>query len=108
MITRIVKLTFKEEHLPTFLTIWKESKALIAGFEGCHFVEMFQTKDPSTVCFTYSLWESEDALNAYRHSELFQRTWARTKILFDDKPQAWSTESQGYEGQLKKMGNEEN
>jgi hypothetical protein len=30
-------------------------------------------------------------LEAYRSSELFEQTWAETKILFDDRPQAWST-----------------
>ena len=102
MITRIVKLTFKEENLDAFHNIWKESKARIAAFEGCHFVEMLQSKNPKNVCFTYSIWDNEDALNLYRNSDLFKSTWARTKVLFDDKPQAWSTTSQGYEGQLKK------
>lgn len=102
MITRIVKLTFKEEHIPKFILIWKESKAKIAAFEGCNFVEMLQSKNPENICFTYSLWDSEEALNKYRHSELFQNTWAKTKVLFDGKPEAWSTESHGFEGQLKK------
>ena len=102
MITRIVKLTFKEEHIPQFKAIWKESKEKIAAFEGCHFVEMLQSKSPENVCFTYSIWDDEDALNRYRHSELFTNTWAKTKVLFDDKPQAWSTESRGFEGYLKK------
>jgi len=102
MITRIVKLTFKKEHIPKFISIWKESKAKIAAFQGCNFVEMYQSKQPENVCFTYSLWDSEAALNNYRHSELFQNTWAKTKVLFDDKPEAWSNESHGFEGQLKK------
>jgi len=102
MITRIVKLTFKEEYIPQFMSIWEESRAQIAAFEGCHFVEMFQSKNPSNICFTYSIWEEEDALNTYRHSELFQKTWAKTKVLFDGKPEAWTTESRGFEGQLEK------
>jgi heme-degrading monooxygenase HmoA len=39
---------------------------------------------------TFSLWESEEALNNYRHSELFSVTWAKTKILFADRPVAFS------------------
>lgn len=106
MITRIVKLTFKKEKLSKFITIWYESRAKIAGFEGCHFVEMLQSKTQENICFTYSIWDSEDALNKYRHSELFELTWAKTKILFDGKPEAWSTESRGFEGQLIKEKNE--
>ncbi len=108
MITRIVKLTFKKEHILEFIAIWKESKAKIAAFEGCHFVEMLHSKDPENVCFTYSIWDHEEALNNYRHSELFQKVWAKTKILFDGKPEAWSTESRGFEGHLKMENHETN
>jgi heme-degrading monooxygenase HmoA len=45
------------------------------------------------VLFTYSLWESEADLNAYRHSELFEDTWKHTKALFADKPAAWSVDT---------------
>lgn len=106
MITRIVKLTFKPEHIGDFVKIWDQSRKLIAGFEGCHFVEMLQSLSPENVCFTYSMWESEEALNTYRNSELFKHTWARTKILFDAKPEAWSSISHGFEGTLKKEKDE--
>lgn len=108
MITRIVKLVFKDEHIPKFKEIWEESKTKIAAFDGCHFVEMLQSKHPENICFTYSIWDDEDALNNYRHSELFQKIWARTKVLFDGKPEAWSTESRGFEGLLKKDNDETN
>lgn len=106
MITRIVKLTFKEEHIPTFKEIWNESREKIAAFDGCHFVEMYQSLEPCNICFTYSMWDEEASLNKYRHSELFKMTWAKTKILFDAKPEAWSTKSHGFEGQLKKIKDE--
>jgi heme-degrading monooxygenase HmoA len=102
MITRFVKLTFKEDKIEDFKKIWNESRKKIAAFDGCSFVEMHQARVPDNVCFTHSIWESEDALNAYRHSELFQKTWAKTKILFDDKPEAWSLNTHGYEGRISK------
>lgn len=108
MITRIVKLTFKEENIDAFKSIWNDSKSKIAAFHGCHFVEMLQSKHPENICFTYSIWDDEDALNRYRHSDLFQKTWAKTKILFDGKPEAWSTDSNGFEGVLIKKTHEEN
>ena len=43
------------------------------------------------VIFTYSWWDSEDDLNNYRNSELFKDVWSKTKILFNKKPEAWST-----------------
>jgi hypothetical protein len=106
MITRIVKLTFKKENISKFTVIWNESRHKIAGFDGCHFVEMLQSVKPENICFTYSIWDSEAALNKYRQSELFQNTWAKTKVLFDGKPEAWSTSSRGFEGQLIKDNNE--
>jgi heme-degrading monooxygenase HmoA len=108
MITRIVKLTFKTEHIPKFKAIWNESKAKIAAFHGCHFVEMLQSVHPENICFTYSVWDNEEALNDYRHSELFKHTWAKTRVLFDGKPEAWSTKSRGFEGQVIKKAHEKN
>ena len=46
----------------------------------------------SNVYFTYSWWQGEEDLEAYRHSDLFKGVWAFTKQLFADKPQAWSTQ----------------
>lgn len=92
MIKRIVKLTFDAEKIPTFLNHFEQVKDKIRAFEGCHHLELWQAKQPENVFFTYSFWESEEYLNNYRHSELFKDTWAKTKILFADKPQAWSVE----------------
>lgn len=92
MIKRIVKLTFREEEIPAFLKVFEESKAFIRGFEGCHQVELLQGIQAPNIFFTYSFWDDEEALNRYRHSELFQKTWSRTKALFADKPEAWSVE----------------
>ena len=100
MITRFVKLIFQENKIDDFIQIWNDSREKIAAFEGCNFVEMHQARVPNNVCFTHSVWDSEDALNAYRHSELFQATWAKTKVLFDDRPEAWSLKSHGCEGHL--------
>lgn len=99
MITRIVKMSFREEEIENFKEIFRNSKDKIRAFPGNHHVEMLQDVNNPGICFTYSWWDSEESLNAYRHSELFEKTWAATKVLFNDKPQAWSTAKQG-EGQL--------
>lgn len=92
MIKRIVKLTFQEDQLDAFKEIFNSSKSKIRGFEGCHHVELLQSKSPNNIFFTLSIWDNEEALNAYRHSELFQKTWKKTKVLFSDRPQAWSVD----------------
>lgn len=92
MIKRIVKLSFRADELDAFRAIFEESKAKIRAFEGCHHVELLQGIQPNNIFFTFSIWESEAALNEYRHSELFKKTWAKTKALFSDKPEAWSVD----------------
>lgn len=91
MINRIVIMTFRPDCVADFIQIFDESKDKIRAFRGCCGLKLLQTSDKPNQLSTYSLWESEDALNAYRHSPLFVTTWAKTKALFSDKPIAFST-----------------
>ena len=91
MIKRLVKLTFQSDKTDDFITIFEESKNLIRKMPGCQHLELLRDAAKLEVFFTLSFWENEDALNAYRDSELFKTTWAKTKVLFADKPQAWTT-----------------
>ena len=67
-------------------------KSSIRAFDGCNFLELYRDQNNRNVFFTYSYWDDENALNNYRHSELFEKVWAETKILFNDKPEAWSVD----------------
>ena len=91
MINRIVRMSFQPENVDVFLRVFNESKNYIANFDGCKSLELFCDVNQKNVFFTYSTWENEISLDAYRNSELFLNTWAQTKILFNDKPLAWST-----------------
>lgn len=90
MILRIVRISFRKEEVETFKQIFEESKERIAASDGCFEVNLYQDVNHSNVFFTHSLWESEQALNNYRHSDFFKATWAKTKLLFNEKPLAWS------------------
>ena len=90
MIVRIVKMHFRAEEVPAFLALFEERKQLIRQFEGCRHLELWQDAHLSEVYFTYSIWDSERSLDHYRFSALFRDTWARTKALFKEKPEAWS------------------
>jgi heme-degrading monooxygenase HmoA len=92
MLIRIVRMTFQEDRIEDFLEIFNRSKHLIRGFEGCQHLELLRDKNAQNVMLTYSYWLSEERLNAYRDSELFKNTWAATKVLFADKPVAFSSE----------------
>ncbi|HET8962292.1 MAG TPA: antibiotic biosynthesis monooxygenase family protein [Chitinophagales bacterium] len=90
MITRIVKMSFDTDCIETFIEIFTIAKSKIASFPGCSDVTLYRDILHSHIFFTYSEWESVDALEEYRKSVLFKETWAKTKLLFNDKPQAWS------------------
>ncbi len=92
MIKRIVKMTFQPEQVAVFLDIFETSKNRIRQFPGCQHVELLRWSDASNVFFTFSLWDNNAALEEYRQSELFRSTWSKTKVLFSEKPAAWSLE----------------
>ena len=92
MITRIVRMHFRPEERDAFLDIFNASKDLIRQFEGCQHLRLYNEAGRPDVFFTFSVWTSAAHLEAYRNSGLFQETWAATKALFADKPQAWSME----------------
>jgi len=85
-------MTFRAEALPTFISeVFENSKKAIRAFDGCQHMELLQHCTQENVLFTLSYWDDEAALERYRDSALFADTWAKTKALFADKPQAWST-----------------
>ncbi len=90
MLIRIVKMTFKEEHLPEFRQLFDERKDRIKSFEGCLHVELWQDRLHPNIFFTYSHWQHAEALEQYRSSPFFNETWQMTKKLFAAKPLAWS------------------
>ena len=91
MIKRLVKLTFRPDKIQDFKQIFEESKEKIKNTEGCLHLELLNDITHPHIFFTLSYWENEAALAGYRQSELFKTTWAKTKVLFADKPEAWST-----------------
>ncbi len=90
MLTRIVTMHFKQEHLEAFFQLFKEVKPKIEASNGCQSVTLFQDMKNESTVITYSIWNDEAALEAYRQSGLFLGTWAKTKVLFSDKPSAIS------------------
>lgn len=93
MIIRIVKMSFEPSKVKDFLEVFDASKERIRSFEGCSHLKLLNDINSPNIFFTYSHWESEAHLDAYRNSELFQATWARTKVLFNAKPEAWSVDA---------------
>lgn len=93
MIKRIVKMTFHPDKVNDFIIIFKTNHTKIASFEGCKHVELLQQDN---LFFTFSIWESEGHLDAYRQSALFANVWGQTKVLFSEKPEAWTTQQLSF------------
>ena len=92
MIVRWVHMHFKSEEVEQFIAVFDESRDAIRMSPGCHSLRLL--RDPVDPCSiqTLSTWEKAEDLEHYRHSQLFENTWAKTKVLFDQKPRAYSYE----------------
>jgi heme-degrading monooxygenase HmoA len=83
-------MEFAPEKVNAFIDLFTTTRHKIASFEGCKGVTLLNDVQATNIFFTHSLWESEEHLNNYRHSELFKDTWTKTKAMFCNKAQAWS------------------
>lgn len=90
MIIRLVKMQFRPETKGDFVSVFLERKEGVLSQPGCKSVRLFNDlKDPN-IYFTYSIWDSQAALEDYRKTAFFKETWGLTKALFADKARAWS------------------
>lgn len=83
-------MEFKEEFIPEFLDNFEKNKTIIRNFEGCSHLELYCDEDNPSIYFTYSYWDSDDSLQAYRSSGTFRKIWSETKPGFRKKAEAWS------------------
>jgi heme-degrading monooxygenase HmoA len=84
-------MSFDPEKVHDFIVLFNESKEHIAHFPGCTSLKLLRDAQEANVYFTYSTWLSQEHLDQYRKSELFKNVWSQTRVLFNDKPMAWST-----------------
>ncbi|PAP79740.1 antibiotic biosynthesis monooxygenase [Rubrivirga sp. SAORIC476] len=90
MLLRTVRMTFDPARLGDFLNLFAEARPRIAAAPGCRHLELWQDARFPNVLTTFSQWDDADALEAYRRSELFTTTWAKTTPLFAAAPVAHS------------------
>ena len=93
MLIRFVRMTFQEDKTEEFQEIFDSSKDRIRAMHGCQHLELMRDINQPNIYMTHSHWELETDLNNYRNSDLFKTTWAKTKLLFTEKPLAFSLES---------------
>jgi len=90
MLVRLVRLTIAPQHRARFLRLFDDAAPTIRAVDGCHHLELWADARYPNVLTTYSVWRDADALNAYRDSAFFNKTWAETKTLFAAPPRALS------------------
>ncbi|MDB0006490.1 antibiotic biosynthesis monooxygenase [Flavobacteriales bacterium] len=90
MIKRIVKLEIKPNKVDEFKQFFENNKSQILTFDGCESVTLLHDVNDDCTFFTHSFWKSENHLNSYRNSDFFNSVWSKVKLLFNNKPMAWS------------------
>jgi autoinducer 2-degrading protein len=90
MILRLVKMKFKPEESANFIAFFDAIKDTIETMPGIISVKLYQDEKDQNVFFTHSIWLNTSSLDAYRTSDFFKDIWPKTKLMFEDKPMAWS------------------
>lgn len=90
MIRRIVRLEFHPEKVGEFMEFFSKHRNTIASFPGIISLDIYKDASLDNVYYTFSIWESEAALEAYRESEIFNSLWSYAKQRFSGKPLAYS------------------
>lgn len=86
-----MKLQFRQTEIATFIRIFDENKLNVSNFNGCLGMRLLKDIQNPCVFYTYSQWESEEALNNYRKSTIFNMVWISIKPLFELPAEACST-----------------
>jgi hypothetical protein len=90
MLIRIVVMTFEENKVNDFLTLFEQCAKQIRNQAGCTKLELHKDIHLPNRFYTYSVWNTEQDLENYRNSILFNTVWKQTKAMFKEKPHAYS------------------
>jgi len=83
-------MKFREEEVDNFLNAFKSVEHHIRNFNGCKGLQLLQQTDDPLPFSLIACGIQKKAYITTVFSELFKNTWAKTRILFADKPEAWS------------------
>jgi len=92
MIVRIVRMTLRSDAIDSFLALYDSVSPSIRAQAGCRGLRLVREVGRPGVLSTISLWDTADALESYRGSELFRTTWSATRTFFETRAEAWSHE----------------
>ena len=90
MLTRLVRMHFQPDCVAEFLAFYEQVRPKIAQQPGCISVQLLRQADDPASFATWSVWESSEALDAYRTSEFFRSFWPQVKTWFRQPAEAIS------------------
>ncbi len=96
MIVRIVKLQFDESTHEEAQSHLLSYVSTVRSWPGCSRLEVLFDAHRVGRVVTYSHWESESALNAYRISPVFREFWSLVKPHLSKPAEAWTMERKVY------------
>jgi (4S)-4-hydroxy-5-phosphonooxypentane-2,3-dione isomerase len=91
MMIRLVKMTVPPGRAEEFERLYATVRERVLSAPGCRKLELYRDLRDSGIFFTWSLWDDEPALEAYRKSEIYRSVWPKLKAFFSSKAEAWST-----------------
>jgi len=92
-------MEFRPEHVQDFLRQFDSVRHKIRQYPGVQCLELHRDTGQANVFYTYSKWDSEQALETYRQGELFKYAWGAVKPWFASKPQAFSLREEQFAGE---------
>lgn len=92
MITRLVETGIRPEMVDAFIDLYMHARPTILAQPGCPRVELVPAIDQPTLFATWSVWDHESALDAYRTGAFFRDFWPGVRVLFRNPPhvQPWT------------------
>ncbi len=84
MVIRLVRMRFRSEEVERFLALYDRAYPVIVKQPGCHSVQLVREVNDPTAFATWSVWNDEASLDAYRRSAFFRNFsfWPEVKALF--------------------------
>ncbi len=92
MVIRLVRMRFRSEEVERFLALYDRAYPVIVKQPGCHSVQLVREVNDPTAFATWSVWNDEASLDAYRRSPFFRSFWQEVKALFRAPAEAVSFE----------------
>lgn len=83
-------MTIDADRQDDFESVFSGARSKIASFNGCQELRMLKAIDSTGVYTTVSTWTNQDALEQYRQSDLFKKTWSTVKPMFTARAVAYS------------------